>query len=145
MKYEWGTPTEMFASLDKRFGPFTLDPCASASNAKCPIYYTREMDGLKFPWVGKVFMNPPYGAQIARWVQKAYLERNNCDVIVGLLPASTDTKWFHSYVYHKALVNFVKGRVLFIGHKNCRPNFPSMIAVWRPDRCNEAQLNLFER
>src|SRR5262245_5080618 len=58
---EWPTNPETFAKLDAEFGPFTLDPCATAENAKCPTYFTRAEDGLKQTWTGRVFMNPPYG------------------------------------------------------------------------------------
>src|SRR5262245_1127058 len=67
---EWATPADLFAGLDAEFG-FTLDPCAMSESAKCGSFYTREDDGLAKPWYGQVFMNPPYGATIGRWIAKA--------------------------------------------------------------------------
>src|SRR5262245_31078392 len=64
---EWATPADLFAELDAEFH-FTLDPCATPENAKAVSFYTREDDGLTKPWYGQVFMNPPYGATIGRWM-----------------------------------------------------------------------------
>ena len=92
----WETPQDFFDMLDAEFG-FTLDAAADAQNHKCPRYYTREQDGLKQPWPGAVWCNPPYGRQIDKWVQKASYENAvNNNTIVMLLPARTDTRWFHT-------------------------------------------------
>lgn len=129
---EWSTPQDLFDKLNAEFG-FTLDPCATHENAKCPRYYTKEDDGLSKSWAGEiVFMNPPYGRQIGRWVRKAYEEwRDNGTTVVCLLPARTDTRWFHSYIYGKATeIRFLPGRLKFGNAKNSAP-FPSMIVVYR--------------
>src|SRR5262245_18972492 len=68
---EWPTDPGVFAALDAEFGPFTLDPCATPENAKCAAYFTREQDGLKQKWAGRVWLNPPYGRGIGRWMRKA--------------------------------------------------------------------------
>lgn len=121
---EWSTPQYLFDELDKEFH-FTLDPCATKENAKCKKFYTREDDGLSKSWKGEtVFMNPPYGREIGKWVAKISSEGG-----VALLPARTDTKWFHDYIYKKAEVRFIKGRLKFGGSKNSAP-FPSMVVIF---------------
>lgn len=129
----WATPQWLFDELDKVFS-FTLDPCASAENAKCEKYYTREQDGLKQNWGGqRVFCNPPYGKEIGKWVTKCSEEAKKPNTLcVMLIPARTDTKWFHDFIYHKAEVRFIKGRLKFGDSKNSAP-FPSMIVIFYGD------------
>jgi site-specific DNA-methyltransferase (adenine-specific) len=130
---EWETPFEFFSKLNDEFH-FTLDPCATAQNAKCPKFYTKEEDGLAQSWENeRVFMNPPYGAEVANWIAKAYFERDRAEVIVALLPVRTDTRWFHDFVIGKAEIWFVKGRLKFVGPKGIpgTATFPSMVVVWR--------------
>ena len=129
----WETPQDFFDMLDAEFC-FTLDAAADAQNHKCPRYYTREQDGLKQPWPGTVWCNPPYGRQIGKWVQKAsYEAAANNNTIVMLLPARTDTRWFHTYIYKQPNVEtrFVRGRLKFGGSKNSAP-FPSMVVIFKP-------------
>lgn len=128
---EWATPQWLFDELDAEFH-FDLDPCATNENHKCAKYYTKADDGLTKNWGGwSVFCNPPYGRQIGKWVRKAYEEAKKPETTVVLLvPARTDTKWFHDYIYGKAEIRFIRGRVRFGDSKNCAP-FPSMIVVWR--------------
>ncbi len=126
---EWATPQELFDSLDLEFGPFNLDVCATKDNAKCMMYYTREMDGLRYPWSGICWMNPPYGREILKWVKKAYDEAHAGSVVVCLLPARTDTKWWHEYCM-KGEIRFLQGRLKFGGHKNSAP-FPSAVVIFR--------------
>ena len=97
-----------------------------------PVYFTKLDDGLTKIWFGNVFCNPPYGRVIGDWVKKAYMsfENKDCDLAVMLLPARTDTKWFHEYIYGKAEIRFVKGRLKFGGCKNSAP-FPSMVVIWK--------------
>jgi len=130
---EWGTPQETFDKLNDEFN-FTLDPCASHSNHKCEKYYTIEDDGLSKSWAKeRVFMNPPYGNAASNWIAKAYFERQHAEVIVGLLPARTDTRWFHDYVYKKAELRFIKGRLKFVGPDGTvgTATFPSMVVIWK--------------
>ena len=63
---EWETPIDLFYKLSDEFGGFDLDPCATKANAKCLRYFDKSMDGLKQKWEGRVFMNPPYGAEISK-------------------------------------------------------------------------------
>lgn len=127
---EWATPQWVFDEWDDSFH-FTLDPCADEQNHKCERYYTKEQDGLKRDWGGEtVWCNPPYGREIGKWVKKCYEEsRKPRTKVVALLPARTDTKWFHDYVYHKGLIVFVKGRLKFGDGKGSAP-FPSMVCIW---------------
>ena len=127
----WETPQEFFDKLDKEFH-FNLDVCALPENAKCAAYYTPEMDGLIQPWYGRCWCNPPYGRGIEKWVERAYCSAvEGGAIVVMLLPARTDTRWFHEYIYGKAEIRFVRGRLKFGGSKNSAP-FPSMVVVFRP-------------
>lgn len=122
----WSTPQDFFDKLNEEFC-FTLDACALPENAKCKTYYSPEQDGLKQEWKGCVWCNPPYGRQIGKWVEKA--AKSNSTVVM-LLPARTDTKWFHEFIYGKSEIRFVKGRLKFGDAKNAAP-FPSMIVIFR--------------
>lgn len=112
---EWGTPQEFFDKLNEEFN-FTLDPCADDNNHKCTKYYTEEQDGLSKSWEGEtVFCNPPYGRVLKDWVQKCYEESLKPNtIVVMLIPARPDTKYFHEYIYHKAEIRFIKGRLKFV-------------------------------
>lgn len=126
---DWATPDAFFKKLDDEFA-FDIDVCASDKNAKCEKYFTTLDNGLSQEWVGTCWMNPPYGRVIGEWVKKAYNSAKNGAIIVGLLPARTDTKWFHEYIYGKAEIRFVRGRLKFGWCKNSAP-FPSMVVIWR--------------
>jgi phage N-6-adenine-methyltransferase len=130
---EWATPQDFFDALDKEFR-FTLDVCASPDKAKCPRFYTRGDDGLRQPWDGTCWMNPPYGRDIGRWVCKARLSAQQGATVVCLLPARTDTQWFHREVLpHAAEVRFVEGRLRF-GEGSDNAPFPSIVVVFKPGR-----------
>lgn len=126
----WETPQELFDELNHEFH-FTLDVCALPENAKCSRYYTPEQDALSQPWEGVCWCNPPYGKGVGEWVRKALFTSVGGATVVMLLPARTDTRWFHEYIYGKAEIRFIKGRLKFGGSKNSAP-FPSMIVVFRP-------------
>ena len=129
---EWETPQQLFDDLNAEFR-FTLDACATAENAKCAAYYTREQDGLKQKWGGTVWCNPPYGKGIIQWVKKAYAETQNGVTTVMLLPARTDTQWFHDYVLPSAELRFIRGRLKFGGGKDTAP-FPSIVCIFRGNK-----------
>lgn len=130
-KDTWETPEEFFATYNARFG-FDVDVCALPENAKCSRFFTPQVDGLRQEWRGTCWMNPPYGRQIGAWVQKAYLSaRDNGATVVCLLPARTDTAWFQDYVLPYAEIEFVRGRIKFVGAKDSAP-FPSCVAIFRP-------------
>lgn len=128
---EWYTPMDFFNQLDAEFH-FNLDPCATDENHKCAIYFTKEIDGLSQKWGGyRVFCNPPYGRTIGEWVKKSYEEsKQPGTIVVMLIPARTDTKWFHEYIYGKAEIRFIRGRLKFGGCKNAAP-FPSMVVIFK--------------
>lgn len=127
----WETPQDFFDRLNAEFH-FTLDPCALPSNAKCQKFYTPEDDGLSKDWGGEItFCNPPYGRKIYDWVRKCSEESKKPGTrVVMLIPARTDTKYFHEFIYNKATdIRFVRGRLKFGGSKNSAP-FPSMVVVF---------------
>ena len=126
----WATPQNFFDKLDAFFR-FELDVCATSENSKCRKYFTETDDGLKKDWFGTVWMNPPYGREIGKWVARAYAQsRLHGSTIVCLLPARTDTKWWHDYCI-KGEITFIKGRLKFGDAKNSAP-FPSAVVIFRP-------------
>ena len=125
----WETPKDLFDELDREFH-FTLDACATECNAKVARFFSPEDDGLKQAWSGTVWCNPPYGREVGKWVRKALFAHLGGATIVMLLPARTDTKWFHDYIYNRAEIRFVKGRLKFGNSKNSAP-FPSMVVIFR--------------
>ena len=127
---EHPTPIEVYDGLDREFH-FTLDPCATPQNAKCPLFFTEADDGLSQDWgKHKVFMNPPYGRSIIKWMKKAYESSEKGALVVCLIPSRTDTKWWHDYAM-KGEIRFIRGRIKFEGSVNNAP-FPSAIVVFRP-------------
>ncbi len=126
---EWGTPQALYEDLDREFH-FNLDPCASDLNHKCENYFTKEQDGLAQSWAGhNVYCNPPYGRKISKWIKKAY-EEGQHTLVVCLIPARTDTAWFHDYVYGKAEIRFLRGRLKY-GDGEVNAPFPSMLVIYR--------------
>ena len=126
---EWATPEDFFDALDAEFH-FTLDPCSTDDNAKCAKHFTKEQDGLSQDWTGEcVFCNPPYGREMPRWIAKCAEHGMRGGIAVMLIPARTDTKAFHEYIYHKAEIRFIRGRLKFGGAKNSAP-FPSMVVIF---------------
>lgn len=139
----WCTPQDLYDQLDDEFH-FVLDAAATSKSAKCNMYYTPEDDGLSQTWNrgGSVFCNPPYGRNIKDWVSKAYYEsiRNPEITIVLLIPARTDTQYFHEWIYGKANIRFIRGRLKFTDEdgnpavdttgRPCSAPFPSMIVIY---------------
>jgi phage N-6-adenine-methyltransferase len=141
---EWATPQALFARLDRRYR-FTLDPCATSDNAKCPTYFTREQDGLKQDWgTHRVFCNPPYGRAVGAWTRKCFESSQRGALVVLLVPARTDTQWFHDWVHGKAEVRFIRGRLRF-GEAEASAPFPSMLATYSPNRAAAACAHCGER
>lgn len=127
---EWETPQDLFDFLDGLFG-FTLDAAASVGNAKCSRYFTKEDDALAQEWNGRVWVNPPYGREIGRFVEKGARSvfSRDAEVVVMLLPARTDTAWWHDWVMNAQEIWLIRGRLRFGGTKNSAP-FPSCVAVF---------------
>lgn len=133
-RMDWETPADLFAALDDEFG-FTLDAAASSSNHKCAKYYTAKDSAFDHEWGGEtVFCNPPYGKAIAKWVRKCSMEASRKDTtVVMLLPARTDTRWWHRYILNRAEIRFLPGRLRFEtdGKPGGSAPFPSAIVVMR--------------
>lgn len=123
---EYGTPRAVF----RRFGTgCTLDVCAKADTTMCHTYFTKEQDGLKRRWRGRVWMNPPYSA-INQWCKKAYSYAQSGGTTIALLPAWTDAPWFHDYAAF-GHITFIRGKLGFVGKKGYAW-FPSMVVEWSP-------------
>lgn len=128
---EWATPKRLFQRLHAEFD-FTLDPCATVANATCPKFFTQAENGLAQSWRGeRVFMNPPYGRKIGLWIRKAYEEGQRGGLVVCLIPARTDTVYWHDYVMRAAEIRLLRGRVKFGDGRNSAP-FPSAIVIFKP-------------
>ena len=125
----WATPQAYFDEVAKEF-VFSVDVCANKENTKVNKFFSIEDNGLVQKWEGICWMNPPYGREIGKWIKKAYESAEQGATVVGLLPARTDTKWFHTYIYGKAEIRFIKGRLKFGDCKNAAP-FPSMLVIWK--------------
>lgn len=127
---EWGTPQWLFEKVNAVFN-FQLDVCATPENAKCKRFYTIEDNGLLKPWAKTNWMNPPYGRNIAKWMKKASMESSRGNTTVCLVPARTDTAWWHDYIENNPLVFviFIRGRLKYEGAKNNAP-FPSAICFF---------------
>lgn len=131
-RLDWATPQGYFDLVAQEFA-FTLDAAASPHNTKVPdAYYTEDEDALTLPWEGVVWCNPPYGRGIGHWVQKGYKESQRGSVVVMLIPARTDTSWWHEYVMRAAEVRLVKGRLVFgAGEATSNAPFPCALVVFR--------------
>lgn len=130
----WATPPEIFVPLDREFA-FTLDPCATPETTKCARFFTETDDGLVQDWgQERVFMNPPYGREVYAWTRKARLSAEKGALVVGLLPASTDLRWWHEDIVGHAEVRYIRGRVRFLtgGPYRASGFFASVVVVWRP-------------
>lgn len=125
----WATPTNFFETMSAQHGPFDIDVCADATNAKVWRYFDKDMDGLSQQWIGKCWMNPPYGRNIVAWMKKAYESSLTGATVVCLVPSRTDTTWWHSYAM-KGDITFIKGRLKFGNSKNSAP-FPSAVVVFK--------------
>lgn len=127
---EWETPQDFFDKLNSMYH-FDLDACATAENAKCERYYTKEQDALMQEWSGRVWLNPPYGREIAQWLKKAYDEtmRGGVELCCCLVPSRTDTAWWHDWAM-RGEITFIRGRLRFNGSTENAP-FPSALIVYR--------------
>ena len=131
---DWETPADFFAKVAARH-TFSIDLAADKHNAKCPRYYTEKDDALSKDWSGETaWCNPPYGRVIAQWIEKAAktVAKDAATTIVVLVPARTDTKWFHSFCLENddCTVEFIKGRLKFGGIDTPAP-FPSMLLTFK--------------
>lgn len=128
----WYTPDDLFGEIAAKYGPFTLDVAADATNSKCAQFYTEEQDALTMPWHGRVWCNPPYKNMI-RWVRKAREEttrENGAEIVVMLLPAQTSTQWFHDYALPFAELYWIRGKRKFGGMRGTAL-MPNVVVVFR--------------
>jgi phage N-6-adenine-methyltransferase len=125
----WSTPSDFFQQLDAEFH-FTLDACAIAENAKCDHYFSPEQDGLQQEWHGVVWCNPPY-SQVARWIAKAYEASKAGAMVICLVYAAVDTRWWQTYVEPYAEYRFPPKRLKFGGNRNSAPR-ASAVVIFRP-------------
>lgn len=132
---EWATPHDLFAELNEVFH-FDLDACATPANAKCPRFFTKEQNALTKRWAGTVWMNPPYGREIARFMEKAYQESLSGSTVVCLVPSRTDTDWWHRYAKRGQIIH-LRGRLKFGGASTSAP-FPSAIVIFWGGRLGQA-------
>ena len=128
-KSDWETPDFLFNALNHEFN-FNLDPCCNEENAKCKVFFTPAQDGLTQKWEGSVFMNPPYGRGIDASMKKAVESSNKGAVVCCLVPARTDTKWWHKYAM-RGEIRLLSKRLTFKGANNKAP-FPCAIVIFRP-------------
>jgi phage N-6-adenine-methyltransferase len=129
---DWETPWEVIRACEELCGPFDLDVCARDGNvAKAPAYFTPEQDGLKRTWAGVCWCNPPYGRGLEAWVERAARAAEDGALVCMLLPARTDTRWFHEYA-PRAEVRLLKGRIRFEldGKPGDAATFPSMLLIF---------------
>ena len=123
----WSTPKAFFDGYNAVYH-FDIDVCATSENALCAKFYSPEDNGLSKRWNGVCWMNPPYGREIGKWMKKAYESSLHGATVVCLVPARTDTDWWHEYAM-KGEIEFLRGRLKFGGSKNSAP-FPSAIVVF---------------
>lgn len=145
-KEDWGTPQDFFDKLNEEFN-FTLDPCSSDENAKCEYHFTIKDNGLEQDWSGhSVFMNPPYGKVLKDWIKKAFESSKQGATVVCLIPARTDTKYWHKYCMNAHEIRFVKGRIKFVSDTICNSApFPSAVVIFKPGRSRVTKIIGMER
>lgn len=143
---EWATPQSFFDKLNGIYGPFTLDAAASDDNYKVATYFTQNDDSLSQDWGNnRVFLNPPYGRALKDWVRKGYEEgQKDNTIVVMLIPARTDTKYWHDYVMKADEIRFVRGRIKFGDETNSAP-FPSAVVVFRKSAFDGPRITGMER
>ena len=124
----WSTPRDFFDDYNAIYH-FDVDVCATAENALCAKFYSPEDNGLSKEWHGVCWMNPPYGREIIKWMKKAYESSLHGATVVCLVPARTDTAWWHDYAM-KGNIEFIRGRLKFGSSKNSAP-FPSAVVVFQ--------------
>tara|TARA_R100001460_G_scaffold48618_3_gene86666 strand:+ start:107 stop:610 length:504 start_codon:yes stop_codon:yes gene_type:complete len=136
-KQDWATPWSLFNVLNDEFG-FALDAAASSDNAKCATYLTEDDDALNVSWselVGNkpIWLNPPYGREIGKWIKKACLESRKGSTVVCLTFCRSDTQWWHNWAMKSAEIRLIPGRITFEGATSSAPA-PSCLLIFDEDR-----------
>jgi site-specific DNA-methyltransferase (adenine-specific) len=142
---EWSTPQKLFDTLNAEFH-FTLDPCATKDNAKCDRFYTKKENGLQQRWVNEVvFLNPPYGGNTGKWIEKAWYESQNGAVVVCLIVSSTDRSYWHDYIFpYAAEIRWIRGRITF-GDASSTAPFASAIVIFDNTKHNKHQKQSYRK
>ncbi len=133
IRNDWTTPDELFREIDAEFG-FTLDAAASAENKKVAAFFDKKIDAMTQDWAPhRIWLNPPYGEgyKLSQWVKKAHDEAQRGATVVMLIPARTNTNWFHDYCLGKAQVRFIRGRPKFGGAEHGLPQ-PLCFVIFEP-------------
>ncbi len=132
----WHTPPALLEKLYEVFGAFDLDPCSPTTDkrrapVRARLHFTAEDNGLALPWMGQVFVNPPYGRQLPFWTAKARgeVQDGRANMVIALIPARTDTRWWHRDIAGIADVLMLRGRLRFGGSESAAP-FPSALTIW---------------
>lgn len=144
-KMDWATPLDLFNPLNNEFN-FIYDLCALPGNTKCNFYFSPEDDSLKQDWYkinGYCWLNPPYGKDIIKWLEKAYTESKKGAKIVILIPSRTDTKYWHKYCMNASEMRFIKGRVKFEGAKTTAP-FPSVLIIFDGNTTKQIKVTAYD-
>jgi phage N-6-adenine-methyltransferase len=146
VKQDWTTPQSLFNKINLEFN-FEWDLAASETNAKCSKFFTKEQDGLKQIWNGVCWLNPPYGdksSKMVDWIKKAYNDSKNNDklTVVMLIPARTNTKWFHEYCMKAAELKFILGRPKFGDSKHGLPQPLVLVVFKKSDNTKFSSFNL---
>ena len=116
--HEYETPDSIFEPLNYEF-QFTLDVAANSLNTKCVRFFSVDCDGLSQGWGNNIcWMNPPFGRQMKKWVEKAYKSYLNGATVVCLLPVRSNTVWWHQYCMRSTEIRLIKGEVKFKGNEN---------------------------
>lgn len=143
--HDWVTPVDLFFQLHEEFH-FDLDAAATEAAARVRMYLgpdaddLDDRDALRTNWdregVQTVWLNPPYGRGVGRWLQKVCEESREGLTIVCLLMARTDTAWFHDFAMQAAEIRFIRGRIKFLDGETLEPRnpapAPSMLVIFRP-------------
>lgn len=133
---EWSTPQDFYNKLNEEFG-FQLDVASTIENAKCPMFYTVEDDGLSKDWLAVNWMNPPYGGHTGKWLHKAYEESLKGKTTVCLIVSSTDRSYWHELIFpHAKQIRFIRGRLKFGTSKSSAP-FASAVVIFSPKAYEE--------
>jgi hypothetical protein len=125
LRGDWKTPKALYQALDAEFH-FDHDPCPTKPKA----------DGLVGVWGRVNFVNPPYGKEVKKWIEKGFQEHLKGKTVVFLIPSRTDTRWWHSHIMKADEIRFIRGRLRFDDQKNSAP-FPSAIAIFKTKRHGE--------
>ena len=127
-RLDWKTPKAVYQTLDSEFA-FDFDPCPP----------NPDFDGLSVDWGNSNYVNPPYGREIPKWIEKGYKEYKKGKTVVFLIPSRTDTRYWHDYIMKANEIRFIKGRLKFDDHKNSAP-FPSAIVIFKSENVDSANM-----